>query len=337
MWKWNDLSSPLDPAFSSAALTVCANQQVNYTDQTTGAIPTSWFWQFPGGTPATSTVQNPTVTYAAAGIYGVTLTVSDGVSQTTVADTNYISVVAPAPAPSAITGPNSVCANTTNTFSVVNDPNVVYNWSFPATWSGSSTTNSIILTADATGGTVAVTAENVCGNSAASSIVVTAMPGSPTAAFSFSNNSGLVGFTSTSTDAANWSWDFGDGGSSNIENPSHTYNSNGTFNVTLIVSNGCGSDTLQQTVNVNGVGLSDLNNEKIHIYPVPAIDYLMVEVPEEYVNQSCVVLDNSGRVVKEFDINEKETKINLENFSNGLYSLQLGEILIGRFVIVNNN
>lgn len=337
MWKWNDLSSPLNPAFSSAALTVCANQQVNYTDQTTGAIPTSWFWQFPGGTPATSTIQNPTVTYAAAGVYGVTLTVSDGVSQTTVTDTNYISVVAPAPAPSAITGPNSVCANTTNTFSVVNDPNVVYNWSFPATWSGSSTTNSIILTADATGGNVAVTAENVCGNSAASSIVVTAMPGSPIAAFSFTNNSGMVGFTSTSTDAANWSWDFGDGGTSNIENPSHSYNSNGTFNVTLIVSNGCGSDTLQQTVNVNGVGLSDLSDEQIHIYPVPASEFIMVEISDIYLGQNIVIRDHSGRLVSEFQGTENKMKINLDSYSNGVYSIELDTFNVGRFVVIGKN
>ncbi len=334
MWKWNDLSSPLDPAFSSAALTVCTNQQVNYTDQTTGAIPTSWFWQFPGATPATSNLQNPVVTYPSAGNYGVTLTVSDGVSQTTVTDTNYISVVAPAAAPSSITGPNSVCANTTNTFSVVNDPNVVYNWSFPATWTGSSTTNSIILTADATGGTVSVTAENVCGNSAASSIVVSTMPGSPVASFSFTNNSGLVAFTSASTDAANWAWDFGDGASSTIENPSHTYNSNGTFNVTLIVSNGCGSDTLQQAVNVNGVGLSDLDNEQIQIYPVPASEFLTVELPDNYLGQYIVIRDNTGRLLSEFQCTETLMKINLDIFSNGMYSIEFDRINFGRFVVI---
>jgi PKD repeat protein len=337
MWKWNDLSSPLDPAFSSAALTVCTNQIVSYTDQTTGAVPTSWFWQFPGGTPSTSTLQNPTVTYASAGNYGVTLTVSDGVSQTTVSDTNYISVVSPAPAPTAITGPNAVCANTTNTYSVVNDPNVVYNWSFPSTWTGASTTNSIILTADASGGTVSVTAENVCGNSSPSSIVVTTMPGAPIANFAFSNNSGNVAFSSTSSDASSWSWDFGDGGSANLEDPNHVYISNGSFLVTLIVSNGCGSDTITQTVNVNGVGIDDLDQETILIYPVPANDYVTIKVPEMVLNQNCIILDNSGRVVLSFKLLEPLNVLNVEPLSDGVYRIIVGETVLGKIVKITND
>jgi hypothetical protein len=246
-------------------------------------------------------------------------------------------VVAPAVAPSAIAGPNSVCANTTNTFSVLNDPNVVYNWVFPASWTGSSTTSSIILTADVTGGTVSVTAENVCGNSAPSSMLVSTMPGVPSAAFSYINNSGAVSFTSTSADAVNWLWDFGDGGTSNSENPSHTYLSNGSYNVTLIVTNGCGSDTLQETVNVNGVGLNDLSEQQVLLYPVPSSDFLFIQISDDLINQRCVIKDNFGRVVDEFVLTAKETKLNLELLADGFYSLCLGNRYLGRFVIVKND
>ncbi|MCP4091798.1 MAG: PKD domain-containing protein, partial [Gammaproteobacteria bacterium] len=44
-----------------------------------------------------------------------------------------------------------------------------------------------------------------------------------------------------------WQWDFGDGGSSTLENPSHTYNSNGYYTVSLTVTNGYGSDTDTKT------------------------------------------------------------------------------------------
>ncbi len=40
-----------------------------------------------------------------------------------------------------------------------------------------------------------------------------------------------------------WQWDFGDGGSSTQQNPSHTYNTAGTYTVTLTVNNSYGSDT----------------------------------------------------------------------------------------------
>ncbi len=41
--------------------------------------------------------------------------------------------------------------------------------------------------------------------------------------------------------ATSWSWDFGDGGSSNLQNPAHTYSNPGTYTVTLRVSNPAGS------------------------------------------------------------------------------------------------
>jgi PKD repeat protein len=332
MWKWNDLSSLLDPAFSSAALTVCTNQQVNYSDQTTGAIPSSWFWQFPGGTPSTSTLQNPTVTYPISGNYDVTLTVSDGISQTTISDTNYITVVEPALAPSAITGPTAICANTSNSYSVSNDPNVVYNWTFPSAWTGSSTSNSIILTADATSGTVSVTAENVCGNSIPSTIVVTTMPGIPIADFSFSNNSGLVAFTSTSSDAASWAWDFGDGGGTNLENPNHSYQSNGSFNVTLIVANGCGSDTITQTVNVNGLGINPSEETTITLFPIPISDYLTLSIPDNLVGSFAELWDVSGKKINTFFLNSTTCLFDFTTLSSGVYMLKIEDMFVKKVI-----
>ena len=47
----------------------------------------------------------------------------------------------------------------------------------------------------------------------------------------------LVDFTDLSTGpVTSWSWDFGDGGSSTLQNPSHTYTSAGTFFVSLSVT-----------------------------------------------------------------------------------------------------
>ncbi|MEI9955526.1 MAG: PKD domain-containing protein [Ferruginibacter sp.] len=56
-----------------------------------------------------------------------------------------------------------------------------------------------------------------------------------------------VSFTNTSTGAATYNWDFGDGNSSTVKSPTHTYTTTGTFSVTLIVTNanGC-SDTLKK-------------------------------------------------------------------------------------------
>lgn len=55
----------------------CVGEQVPFNDYSTQG-QTSWYWEFEGGTPATSNLQNPTVSYAVPGNYTVTLTVSDG-------------------------------------------------------------------------------------------------------------------------------------------------------------------------------------------------------------------------------------------------------------------
>jgi hypothetical protein len=75
------LSSSFDV---SQKLYCTAGSAVAYTDYSTGNI-TSWSWSFPGGTPSTSTTQNPVVTYNTPGLYGATLTVSDGVTSSTYA------------------------------------------------------------------------------------------------------------------------------------------------------------------------------------------------------------------------------------------------------------
>jgi len=52
-----------------------------------------------------------------------------------------------------------------------------------------------------------------------------------------------VTFTDLSTDATGWSWTFGDGGTSTAQNPSHTYTVDGTYTVSLTVTNPVGNDT----------------------------------------------------------------------------------------------
>ncbi|WP_449405392.1 PKD domain-containing protein [Methanolacinia paynteri] len=61
-----------------------------------------------------------------------------------------------------------------------------------------------------------------------------------------------VQFTDTSTGTpATWEWDFGDGGNSTERNPSHTYTTEGSYTVTLNVSNSLGSDIETKTEYIN--------------------------------------------------------------------------------------
>ncbi|MCB0841516.1 MAG: PKD domain-containing protein, partial [Bacteroidetes bacterium] len=57
----------------------------------------------------------------------------------------------------------------------------------------------------------------------------------------------VVNFTDSSTNAVSWFWDFGDGSTANVANPSHVYNTPGFYDITLVVENtfGC-TDTIVQ-------------------------------------------------------------------------------------------
>ena len=80
--------------FEANFTTACPNQSIQFTDQSSG-IPISWDWSFPGGTPATSTLQNPVVTYASPGTYNVSLIVNDGSATDTLLKTAYITIATP--------------------------------------------------------------------------------------------------------------------------------------------------------------------------------------------------------------------------------------------------
>jgi len=81
----------LNPTFSADKTNITFGENVHFTDFSCGN-PTSWQWTFEGGTPATSTDQNPIVSYSQAGTYDVTLTITDGTNSSTLTKSDYITV-----------------------------------------------------------------------------------------------------------------------------------------------------------------------------------------------------------------------------------------------------
>ena len=79
--------------FYTEKTTVCINEEIEYYDDSYNGLISTWNWTFEGGTPATSDVENPVITYAEGGTYNVTLTVSDGVNEETTVKTNFIEVL----------------------------------------------------------------------------------------------------------------------------------------------------------------------------------------------------------------------------------------------------
>lgn len=72
---------------------ICMGETVQFNDATLGN-PVAWSWSFPGGTPATSTAQNPTVTYPSPGNYTVTLLTTNANGNDNEVKTDYMGVLA---------------------------------------------------------------------------------------------------------------------------------------------------------------------------------------------------------------------------------------------------
>ena len=77
---------------------ICEGSSITFTDQSSNN-PTSWNWTFSGGSPGSSTAQNPTVTYNTAGTYTVTLVATNGNGNDTETKTSYITVLPSTPLP----------------------------------------------------------------------------------------------------------------------------------------------------------------------------------------------------------------------------------------------
>ena len=94
-----DKTTPICPTeppvagFTATSTQICVGQTISFTDVSTN-IPAGWTWTFEGGTPSSSTVQNPTVTYNTPGVYDVTLVAANYNGTNTIVLTDYITVYA---------------------------------------------------------------------------------------------------------------------------------------------------------------------------------------------------------------------------------------------------
>jgi len=213
----------------------CSPNTGSATATATGTGPFTYSWIPSGQT-------NQTATGLAAGTYTVIVTdLSNGCQAT---DTVLITSGVPVNLTSS--GTNTICAGET-TFVTASatggTPGYTYSW-VPSNASGSGVWVSPTTT---TTYTVYVTDAGGCTNSS-TGVVITVMP-SPVGNFSTNPPTTTPGNNITFTDNSTvttgtivaWMWYFGDGNTSTLQNPLHSYTAPGSYNVCLVVTstNGC--------------------------------------------------------------------------------------------------
>ena len=226
---------------------------VTFTDSSSGS-PTSWSWNFGDG--ATSTVQNPTHTYSAAGNYTVVLTATNAGGSNNITRNNYIYVFSSKPLADFSGIPTTGAAPLAVTFTDRSTRS-------PTSWSwdfGDGTTSTVQNPSHTYATTGTYTVKLTTTNAGGSDILtqtnyITAFSSKPLAQFNFTPQYGTaplaVTFTDRSTNSpTSWSWDFGDGTTSTVQNPSHTYATTGTYTINQTATNSGGSNTISRTLTV---------------------------------------------------------------------------------------
>lgn len=151
----------------------------------------------------------------------------------------------------------------------------------------------------------------------------------PTAAFAFADSGDYVAwFTNNSTNGLSYNWSFGDNTTSTDANPVHTYPSDGTYIVTLIVTNACGSDTIVQSIYVAKTGLNDNPVQAVKI--IPGADYGTYYLDlgtNACQNITVMVNDISGRTLQQgmlyYSGSGFAGPVDISGYSSGMYLLSL--------------
>lgn len=146
-------------------------------------------------------------------------------------------------------------------------------------------------------------------------------------------NGGDIQFFSTgSTNALTYNWNFGDGGISSVPNPIYSYTTPGFFSVTLITTNGGCNDTASIIISVflsNSIEenlFNQLNNELV-LFPNPT-NYSFKIKTALLVNEIALleIIDPFGKLVfseNDYFNNLSNRNINIQNLPAGYYFVRL--------------
>lgn len=253
-----------NPVADFEADTVCYLDITSFTDLSTDIVPIiSWNWDF-GDNINQSTQQNPTYIYQSAGTYPVTLTIENihGCDSTITLDVIVNNI------PDAEFYYDTVCWGSPTTFTDVSTGTVnSWNWDF-GDGTGTSTVGPVVTYTYPNPGSFLASME-VDGGVGCTDIMyhaitvidvlTPAIGGQNTACINEDIQFTDLSVTNNGT-ISSWNWNFGDGITSNLQNPIHAYPGSGVYTVTLDVqtSNGC-SNTGTFTVTVFDPPVADFD------------------------------------------------------------------------------
>lgn len=235
---------------------ICVGEMIQFSSQSAGH-PTHWEWSFAGGTPAAHFGENPpAITYSTPGVYQVKLLVKNAAGEHEATYADFITVL---PEPTANFTSN-INGATVQFINLSADPlglgGTQFEWCYGDGTCQNSANPSYVYPQNGTY-TVTMTATNNCGTASYQQTIIIAA--APTAVFAFNHNSDcaapVVQFLDNSySNPETWHWFFpgASPAETDLRYPTVSFPQAGLYEVTFIVGNSVGVDTLVKKVYIEG-------------------------------------------------------------------------------------
>lgn len=164
----------------------------------------------------------------------------------------------------------------------------------------------------------------------------------PLAGFTHQVQFADVTFTDVSVNPGINTWDFGDGSAGSGTNPVHHYNAIGTYEVTLLVDNGCGVDSMKEIITVLSMDIPEIQSSAaLKLYPNPSTGTVTVDLPADVAGKPVEVflMDMLGKRVRTeiLELNETSFSLKAHHPQSGVYILRLvseGKTYFARLTLI---
>jgi PKD repeat protein len=314
-------------AFSSSSNLLSAQ----FTNASTAAGAISYLWDFGDGSSDTSA--NPLHTYAVSGTYTVCLVANSPCGSDTTCQTVTIVCDPPTISFTALTN-TSLTAVFTST--VTGSGNLILTWTF-GDGNTSNVANPTYTYAAPGNYLVCLIASGPCGaDTVCGSVDVFCPP--LVAMWGAAGTFPTILFHDQSAGSPSaWLWDFGDGGTSALQHPSHTYATAGTYNVCLTIQDSCSQDSTCQSVDVLA-GIPSAPDLQIEVYPNPSAGVFHVRLVNVPTTATGIQLFTSdGRLLLNQECWAEECLLDIQAYAAGTYwlSLRMGELRVTKPIFLS--
>ncbi len=210
----------------------------------------------------------------------------------------------------------AVCADSAVTVDAGNAGST-YQWS-----TGGNTRTHSLMPA----GTYVVVVTNPQGCIGRDTIAVSLLPKASVSTIYPARSGNRFAFSSDATNATSYQWSFGDQSGSADASAEHSYATNGVYNVLLIVTNYCGSDTAWTTVTISGLsaGRYGADEDALSVYPNPSSTVVTLDNRSAARMQSVTVFNNIGAVVLRDDRpHPVKASVDVRSLPAGIYMFRI--------------